>query len=369
MYAPVGVATSWRRLRHTAVLALGLVGCHWVRSGNPAVVAPVAAAQVKAVGDCAPCRDSVDIVAMGVHGFLMVPWRDSTELVMTPPSYTNPTLPWMLFGNWLLGSHPNSARIERRLRDLSAASFNRLAQVRAVLVGHGHYDHLMDLPYLAPYLPNATVYGSSTVVNMLAPARGFAGRLRSVDSSAGIDASIPGQSIAIGRTVTVRAIAWAHAPNIGSHVIARGERTTPRTALPRGVFGWKLGRVYAYAIDILDADGLVGGRIVVHDAAAPPDVVQRAAAVIGTFPAARSTTLIITAANFDQVPQYPELLLTLLAPTHVLLGHWEDFFRSPEKPERVVRGIRARTLVDHLTRVQGSRWTALNAGATLRVRW
>ena len=88
MYAPVGVATSWRRLRHTAVLALGLVGCHWVRSGNSAVVAPVAAAQVKAIGDCAPCRDSVDIVAMGVHGFLMVPWRDSTELVMTPPSYT-----------------------------------------------------------------------------------------------------------------------------------------------------------------------------------------------------------------------------------------------------------------------------------------
>jgi glyoxylase-like metal-dependent hydrolase (beta-lactamase superfamily II) len=136
---------------------------------------------------------------MGVHGFLMVPWRDSTALVMTPPSYTNPTLPWMLFGNWLLGSHPNSARIERRLRDLSAANFNRLAQVRAVLVGHGHYDHLMDLPYLAPYLPNATVYGSSTVVNMLAPARGFAGRLRSVDDIAGTDATIPGQSIAIGR--------------------------------------------------------------------------------------------------------------------------------------------------------------------------
>ena len=127
--------------------------------------------------------------------------------------------------------------------------------------------------------------------------------------------------------------------------------------------------MYAYAIDVLDRDGRVGTRIVVHDAGASPDVVRRAVAVIGTMPTARSTVLIITAANFDQEPSYPDILLASLAPEHVLLGHWEDFFRSPEQPERVVRGIHGRRLIAIVQRYQGDRWTALRAGATLRLRY
>ncbi len=355
-----------------------LTACHWVRSGDPRPFRPVASTEIKTVGDCTTtrsCRDSVDIVAMGVSGFLFVPWRDSTQLVMTPPSITNPTLWWTVFGNWLFGSSADTARIARRLRDLPAAGPARLARVRAVLVGHGHYDHLMDLPYLAPYLPNATVYGSRSVVNTLNAVPAFGGvlsaasRLVSVDSLAGMSADQPGASIVVSATVRMRAIAWEHAPNFGNHVIARGNVAAPRSSLPRGLFGWKLGRVYAYAIDLLDPDGVVGSRIVVHDAGASPEVVRRAVAVIGTMPPARSTVVILTAANFDQAPSYPDVLLASLAPQHVLLGHWEDFFRSPEKPERVVRGIRGQQLIDIVQRFQGDRWTALRAGATLRVRY
>ncbi len=381
------IARAWHqpftrsRLRHALALltvCVSLAACHWVRTGDPAPLRPVAAAHIKAVGDCtitASCHDSVDIVAMGVSGFLFVPWRDSMQLVMTPPSYTNPTLWWTVFGNWLFGSSPNEARIARRLRDLPAAGPDRLSRVRAVLVGHGHYDHLMDLPVLASYVPNATVFGSRSVVNTLnaVPAfgrvTGAASRLVSVDSLAGVTADQPGHSLSIGDAVRVRAIAWEHAPNFGTHVIARGTVEAAQTSLPRGLFGWKLGRVYAYAIDLLDRDGRVGTRIVVHDASASPEVVRRAVAVIGTMPTARNTVLIITAANFDQEPSYPDILLASLAPEHVLLGHWEDFFRSPEKSERVVRGIHGRQLIDIVHRYQGDRWTALQAGATLRMRY
>lgn len=357
---------------------MSLAACHWVRTGDPRPFRPVAFTEIKTVGDCAAtgrCRDSVDIVAMGVSGFLFVPWRDSTQLVMTPPSITNPTLWWTVFGNWLWGSSANTARIERRLRDLPAAGPDRLARVRAVLVGHGHYDHLMDLPHLARYLPNATVYGSQSVVNTLSavPAFGSAdgstSRLVSVDSLAGVAADQPGASISVSDNVRLRAIAWEHAPNFGHHVIARGSVQSPRSSLPRGIFGWKLGRVYAYAIDLLDHDGGVGSRIVVHDAGASPEVVRRAVAVVATMPRARTTLLIMTAANFDQEPSYPDILLASLAPQHVLLGHWEDFFRSPEKPERVVRGIHGQQLIDIVQRYQGDRFTALRAGATLRVRY
>ncbi len=173
----------------------------------------------------------------------------------------------------------------------------------------------------------------------------------------------------VGGRIRIRPIAWAHAPNFGNYVIARGEVSTPAASLPRGVLGWKLGRVYAYAIDIMTADGTVGARIFVHDAGAPPDVIARAAEVIATLPRARSTTAIVTAANYDQSPSYPALLLERLAPDHVLLGHWEDFFRSPEKSERVVPGIHAKSLIHIVQRVQGDRWSALKAGAALRIRY
>ncbi len=368
----------WLRAMVAVATCTSLAACHWVRTGDPRPFRPVASTEIKTVGDCTTtgsCRDSVDIVAMGVSGFLFVPWRDSTQLVMTPPSITNPTLWWTVFGNWLFGSSADTARIARRLRDLPAAGPDRLARVRAVLVGHGHYDHLMDLPYLARSLPNATVYGSRSVVNTLNAVPAFGGavapasRLISVDSLAGVSAEKPGRSIAVSLNVRIRAIAWEHAPNFGHHVIARGSVASLRSSLPRGLFGWKLGRVYAYAIDLLDSTGSVGSRIVVHDAGASPEVVRRAVAVIGTMPPARSTVLIITAANFDQAPSYPDILLASQTPQHVLLGHWEDFFRSPETAERVVRGIRGQRLIDIVQRYQGDRWTALRAGATLRVRY
>ena len=129
-----------RGLRTAAALAAlcSISACHWIRTGDPAPLRPVAASQIKTVGDCeraGACRDSVDIVAMGVGGLLFVPWRDSTQLIMTPPSYTNPTLWWTALGNWLFGSSPNTARIERRLRDNPLAGIDRLARVRSVLVG------------------------------------------------------------------------------------------------------------------------------------------------------------------------------------------------------------------------------------------
>ncbi len=361
------------RLRRP-LLALVLAmtgGCQWLHTGNPAAFRPQEARTMRTIGACGTtCRDSLDIVAMGVSGYLIIPWRDTTQLVMTPPSYTNPTLWWMALGDWWLGSSPDRARVTRRLRDIPAAGPERLARVRAILVGHGHYDHLMDLPPLAPLLHNATVYGSRTVAHLLAPTTL---RTMDIDSLTGTDAQHPGRSFAVGdsmsSTIRVRAIEWEHAPNISNLTIADEDQHEPRRRLPRSVHGWKKGRVLAYAIDVgLRADS-VDVRLFMHDAAASPDVIRRAAAVLNTMPEARHTIAIIAAANFDQAHAYPDILLAHLAPEHVILGHWEDFFRSPEKSPRIVRGIKGRELVRVVERFQGARWTALAPGATLRLRF
>lgn len=141
---------------------------------------------------------------------------------------------------------------------------------------------------------------------------------------------------------------------------------SPTHAAPnasRTVHGWKLGTTYAYAIDLLDTNRTVAWRLVYHDASAGADVQRQAAAVLAGMPAARQTAVIMTAANFDILPLYPDVLLAHLAPQHVILGHWDDFFRSSERSERVVRGIHAPDLVERLAPYVGDRWSAPRAGA------
>jgi L-ascorbate metabolism protein UlaG (beta-lactamase superfamily) len=347
-----------------------LASCRYLQTGDPADLHPTAPGTIQVVGNCTPtCTDSVDVVAMGVAGFLVVPWRDTTQLVLTAPLFTNPSVPWMMFGDLLFGTHPDTAAITRRLQAMPAANEERLSRVAAVVVGHGHYDHLMDIPPLASRLPNARVYGSETVANLLAPVSALRTRRVIVDSTAGRDANRPGTSYVVGSAVRLRAIQWAHAPNIGTITIAPGHQRTPRETLPRTVHGWKMGAVYGYVIDILAADSSVAFRLVFHDAAADADVQRRTGEVIATMPPAHQTIAMITAANFDQPVQYPDILLAHLAPTHVILGHWDDFFRSSDAEERVVRGIRASELVARLAPFVGKRWTAPRAGAITRFRW
>lgn len=352
-------------------LLLGVGACRWVATGAPAALAPTPGGTVRVVDACAPsCRDSVDLVAMGVAGYLIVPWRDTTRLVLTPPLFTNPTIWWMVFGDPLFGTRPDTARLTRRLAALPAANADRLARVHAVLVGHGHYDHLLDLPPLAPLMPRAVVYGSETVRHLLAPVTALPEARRvSLEAAAGLEAQRPGRAIDVGPALRVYALPWAHAPNVGTLTIAPGQQREPRRALPRTVHGWRMGTPFAYAIDVLDAAGEVAWRFIYHDAAAGPEVQRRAAEIVKELPMAAHTTLIMTAAGFDQVPLYPDISLAHLAPQHVVLGHWEDFFRSSDSDERVVRGIRARDLVARLTPFVGERWSAPRAGAIIRFRW
>ena len=74
--------------------------------------------------------------------------------------------------------HPDTLEIERLLpRSADSASL--------LLVGHGHYDHLLDVPYVAAHrATRATIYGGPTVRHMLmgdSTLRANPGRVGAVD--------------------------------------------------------------------------------------------------------------------------------------------------------------------------------------------
>lgn len=363
-------------LRSVCLLGVTLVltSCRWITTGSPSQLAAVPAdVRPKRVVLCEPaaCTDSLDIVAMGVSGFLLVPWQDTTGLVLSPPAFRHPSLWRLLFADWLIGTRADSAQLRRRLAAMPNAGPTRMQRVRGVLVGHGHYDHLLDLPQLAHFMPNARIYGSASVYNTLhgeaALRDSLAGepRLVNIEPRAGSSASTPGDWLMVPQTpFRFKAAVWEHAHNIARFTFSPGAERVPRTTLPRTASGWKAGRTFAYALDLVAPNGEVSLRVVLHDAAATSPAIQRASDAWG--PTTAPTVAIISAANFDQVADYPDALISTLRPAHIVLGHWEDFFRSPEKPPRVVRGISARKLLQRLTPV-GDIWSALEPGATLRI--
>ncbi len=210
-------------------------------------------------------------------------------------------------------------------------------QAQAVVIGHSHYDHLMDTPYIAnAYATNAKVYGSRTTASLIASSLPPA-RLVDVGPAAAADKGIDINSAA-GATPRMRLwpIASVHSDqfrvmvpltgvNIPFHVW-RGEVSEPLTTLPAHSSGWAEGEVYAYLLDFLDDQGRVEFRIYYQDSGTdapmgfpwggkePPDG-RRV-----------DVSLICLGGDFEHLHNHPEAIIKTTRPRYLLLGHWEKFF-------------------------------------------
>ncbi len=263
-----------------------------------------------------------DVQFLGVAGFI---FRYAGETLMTAPMLSNPPLRALIPFRELEADHD---AIDRFLPPV--------ADVQAILVGHAHYDHLLDVPYIARrHAPAAVVYGSRTMVHTIASALP-AERLKAVD----ILAAIPGRpGVWIHnkrRNVRWMAIRAAHAPHIGRLTLLKGgyERDLPR--LPRTAIGYREGQTYAWLIDFLDEIGTPRLRIYYQDSASgPPD------AMLPKLPAKderRVDIAIVGVASFKNVPGHPQELIRHLNARHYVFSHWDNFLVPPDAPLEVLPG-------------------------------
>ena len=100
--------------------------------------------------------NGLSIQYLGVGGHL---FRFGDHAIMTAPSITNPH--FLLLGPFVpISADPEM--IDALLPDVS--------NVESILVGHAHYDHLMDVPYvMLNKAKNSHVYGSKTMSHSIAP--------------------------------------------------------------------------------------------------------------------------------------------------------------------------------------------------------
>jgi hypothetical protein len=246
------------------------------------------------------------------------------------------------------------------MRELFPAGVPR---VGAILSGHSHYDHLLDVaPVAERWFPEARIIGNATARYILQRRAGMAERFLAVDSLAvaGDGTNVPGDKwfypIAGDSSVRVLAIISGHAPQyplFGGVTFFRDhwDREIPIMDIGRGsrlpfwAYDWARGTPLAYVIEFLDSRDAVAFRVHVQDAASTKP--------LGWIPEPiRGTPLdvaIVCVGNFDLAEGYPAEFLAATQPRFALLGHWEEFVtKQPDRlllnhlviPERLVARLK-----------------------------
>lgn len=277
---------------------------------------------------------------LGVGGWLLH-WNG--EGLLLAPSFSNPSLL-----NPPLTVKADPARIDPHMPEAR--------DVTMLLVGHAHYDHLLDVSHVVrTKTPNAVVYGSETVRHLLQaeddPVTTVVPTLAQISYrrqpgwrgtwfySSGewiTDGDDPGRlphGLPKGR-IRAMPVESMHAPHFLGRNWLPGAYDHDLKETPTSVFDWKLGHVVlAWVIDLLDDDGKPVYRIHYQDSAADPP---------WGFPPLMADgkgydVEILCAASWDKVSYYPTGLLRVTRPRLVLLGHWENFFGNGlDQPPRTI---------------------------------
>ncbi len=305
------------RLGLTCGLAGLALAAGW--AGTPGIEAEGSGA-----GGLAP-TGAIEFTYLGAGGWLI---RHGDAALLTAPFFSNPGLVEVGVARLV----PDTAAIDRFLPPVD--------DVPAILVGHAHYDHLMDVPYLARNRArDARIYGSRTMVNLLLGDPGLdPERLVALEGGAvGTPDSAGAWHYTPDGRIRFMALESEHAPHLLGIRLYHGEQVRPRTSLPERAHEWPDGPTLAWLIDLLGPGGDVLMRIHYQDSASRPPL---------GFPPAELLppdgvpvdVLIICTAGSGEAPGYPDRIIEELSPNTVLLGHWEDFFRPRTAPVRPVPG-------------------------------
>ena len=283
-------------------------------------------------GRVCPDSDQVTVTYLGVSGFLIA-YRGRT--LLTAPMFSNPPItdvaPEKTYPFWRAPTIRPDTQLIERLLPAAADSASM------ILVGHSHYDHLLDVPYIATHrATSARIYGTPTMKHILmGDPRLRADRARVQD----LDGSALGTAKRAGTwyydrdsSFRIMALVADHAPTFRalrlSITFAKGTLDRDLDTLPRTAESWPLGETYTYLIDVLrrgSTDPVF--RIYYQDApntapkGFPPPLERQVDLALLCLPTSRNVQ-----------PPAPDSLLSVLAPRYVVASHWESFFRPQIYP-------------------------------------
>lgn len=256
---------------------------------------------------------SLQVQFLGTAGVLMQYQDDG---VITDPFFTNPSLSDLLL-----------------LRDLRTDKTNllkylpNLSKVDGLLIGHGHYDHLMDVATVASLLPtHAKVYGSASSIHQIAAQlpKNKAVNVLPFMVSHGVQLEPGNHWISLTDRLRVMIIEAGHSAHLAGYTFANDRVTEPMSELPGSVMSWQCGQALGYVLEWLEKDSVKFRALYMSSAAGFPLGVPPA-----SFLAQHKSfdVVLLPVAKFRSVQNYPDGLLQQISARHVVLIHWEKFWR------------------------------------------
>lgn len=289
----------------------------------------------------------LDVKWLGAAGFLLTVGEDS---VMSAPLYTRPNVFAVQLGTPV---RSDAELVKKKLDDKT------LSTVRAIVTGHAHYDHLLDVPAIMARAPNATLYANRSARNLLAayapdraakcttpaPTSPIArSRVVALDDSlvSSIDwtncaakrpaeAPMEGKWVDVpGSNVRVFGMCSEHPDQVGPVHFGAGDVDEEQCDVPTQMAQWKEGLTIAFLIDFLDpVTKAPRFRVYYQDAPTNAPIGHVPPEVLADH---RVDVALLCVGSSNNVDDEPYGVLTALKPRYAVGGHWEDFFKSIDDP-------------------------------------
>ena len=253
-----------------------------------------------------PTAAPVFVRWLGTAGYSI---RAGDHVLLFDPYLTRASLARCAFGTLV----PDAAVVTRHV-----------GRADAIVVGHTHFDHVLDVPLLAR-TTGARVLGSSSAAVLC--------RADAVPPSQIVDVE---GALRKGTFETeigpfkLRFFPSAHARLVLGRVPAAGE-IADCDEVPRSAGGYRCGAVFAVEVE-------VHGRTFFHLGSA--ELVEE------SLPVRNVDTLFFTVAGWTKGRDVPERVMSRLSPKRIALGHWDDFFRPLDAELRALPALGLPRLLD-----------------------
>jgi len=274
-------------------------------------------------------QDTISITYSGCGGFLI---KNNRSALLIDPYFSNTgPIPFLYFKK----VQSDTAQIDRFYGNHFLDSKDHSGIIKGILVAHSHYDHLADVPSVYSRICNADstrIYGSQTTKHILASV-GLAEKVETIVLEANNKKTNLRESTWIyteNKEIRFLPIPSEHAPHFwGKKMIPSGTFSNDLQKYPRRIRGFPEGNSYNFLIDFLDKKGAIKFRILSHAGAACDS--DKGLPSNEVLYEKEIDVLLLCVGNFNQVIDYPEIVIGRVRPKFIIANHWENFFRSYEK--------------------------------------
>ena len=268
-------------------------------------------------------EDSIVLHYTGCSGF-MIKYKD--QAVLHDPFFSNLSQSEVFFQQNKL----DTGRINTFFKSYFPSAKDEFGLIKLLLISHTHYDHMLDAPYVYYNFLNkdsVKMLGSSNMVqimNYTAPNGTDSNRIFSIENDLTSKDS-KGQSYSSDNgKIRVLPIHSQHASHFYCIHLFKGENKKP----PQKGCQWKEGVNISYLIDFLDNQDSIKFRMYIAGSSSSAPAGCLPQTVIKEHPIDLAITCV---ASHAYVKNYPQGLLENLNPKHIILSHWENFFRTGDQ--------------------------------------